>query len=227
MKNTRENPVNRGQEKQELKPAGKQSQRNLQNALTPGTELSRKDISPSSFGKSVPTTTPVLNTKPGNHGLRGLFEGQLKDIYWAEQQLTKTIPHMIEKATSVKLMDALKDHLSKTEMQVSRCENVFQTLNLNPATTRNVAIEGLIREANGLIDSTVAGSVRDAGIICAAQKLDHYKIATYGTLSAIANTLGEPDAARLLNETVKEEREADKELTQVAELSIYPETGIR
>jgi ferritin-like metal-binding protein YciE len=158
-----------------------------------------------------------------SNGLRNLFESQLKDIYWAEKALTKAIPKMIKNATSQELIDALTDHLDVTELQVSRCEEIFTMLGLESKAEKCEAMEGLIKEANEIMESAEEGSVRDAGIICAAQKVEHYEMATYGTLSAFARQLGESRVADLLEQTLKEEKEADVTLTEVAENSVNEE----
>jgi len=156
-------------------------------------------------------------------GLRKLFEDQLKDIYWAEKALTKAIPKMIKKATSEELIDALTEHLEVTKNQVTRVEEVFQTLDKKATAKKCEAMEGLIKEAEEIMDEAEEGLVRDAGIIAAAQKVEHYEIASYGTLAALARTLGETEAADLLTETLEEEKEADETLTEVAETSINEE----
>lgn len=153
-------------------------------------------------------------------GLRELFQDSLKDIYWAEKALTKALPKMIKKATSEELVAALTDHLAVTQEQVSRMEEVFITLGLKPQAKKCEAMEGLIKEASEIMESTEEGVVRDAGIIAAGQKVEHYEIATYGTLCAFAKILGEMDAAELLLQSLNEEKEADEKLSEVAEGSI-------
>lgn len=153
-------------------------------------------------------------------GLRELFQDSLKDIYWAEKALTKALPKMIKKATSEELVAALTDHLAVTQEQVTRMEEVFNTLGLKPQAKKCEAMEGLIKEASEIMESTEEGVVRDAGIIAAGQKVEHYEIATYGTLCAFAKILGEMDAAELLLQSLNEEKEADDKLSEVAEGSI-------
>lgn len=156
-------------------------------------------------------------------GLRELFEDELKDIYWAEKALTKAIPKMIKKASSEELKTALQDHLKVTEGQVERCEKVFEMMDKAARGKKCEAMEGLIKEAEEIMSSTEEGVVRDAGIISAAQKVEHYEIASYGTLCAFAKTLGETAIADLLEKTLEEERDADSTLTEVAESSINEE----
>lgn len=156
-------------------------------------------------------------------GLRELFEDELKDIYWAEKALTKAIPKMIKKATSKDLVAALKDHLKVTEGQVVRCEKVFDMIGKAARGKKCEAMAGLVKEAEEIMSSTEEGVVCDAGIISAAQKVEHYEIASYGTLCAWARTLGEDKVAALLEKTLEEERDADSTLTNVAESSINEE----
>lgn len=153
-------------------------------------------------------------------GLRELFQDSLKDIYWAEKALTKALPKMIQKATSADLIDALTQHLRVTEQQVTRLEEVFNTLGLKAQAKKCAAMEGLIQEGSEIMESTTSGVVRDAGIIAAGQKVEHYEIASYGTLCAFAKILGETEVAELLMETLNEEKEADDKLSEVAEGSI-------
>ena len=149
-------------------------------------------------------------------GLTELFEDGLKDIYWAEKALTKAIPTMIKNATSEELIEALNNHLSETEEQVSRLEKVFELIDKKATAKKCDAMAGLIEEGKGIIEETELGVVRDAGIIAASQKIEHYEIATYGTLRQFAETLGFSEVASLLEETLDEEKGADKKLTEVA-----------
>lgn len=153
-------------------------------------------------------------------GLRELFINELKDIYWAEKALVKAIPKMVKNATSTELVSALEDHLRVTGIHVDRLEQVFEIIEEKSEEKKCPAMEGLIREADEIMKETEEGVVRDAGIISAAQKVEHYEIASYGTLVSFANTLGESDAAQLLEETLNEEKEADRVLTDIAVSSI-------
>jgi len=153
-------------------------------------------------------------------GLRDLFVDELKDIYWAEKALTKAIPKMIKNATSRELVDALTGHLEVTNDQVTRLEKVFYTIGEKAVAKKCEAMTGLIKEAEEIMKATEKGVVRDAGIILAGQKVEHYEIATYGTLSSFAKTLSEFNAASLLEETLNEEKEADEKLSEIAEYSI-------
>jgi ferritin-like metal-binding protein YciE len=153
-------------------------------------------------------------------GLRDLFVDELKDIYWAEKALTKAIPKMIKNATDEELSEALTGHLEVTKNHVTRLEDVFAAIGEKAVAKKCEAMAGLVKEAEEIMESTKEGMVRDAGIISAGQKVEHYEIATYGTLCAFAKTLGEHDAAKMLQETLDEEKEADEKLSQIAESSI-------
>lgn len=148
--------------------------------------------------------------------LMKLFEDELKDIYWAEKALVKAIPKMIKNTTSPELADALKSHLAETEEQVGRIEQVFDSINRKAISKKCEAMEGLIKEAGEIMEACEEGAMRDAGIISAAQKVEHYEIASYGTLRQFAETLGLDAAAELLETTLEEEKAADMKLTEVA-----------
>jgi ferritin-like metal-binding protein YciE len=149
-------------------------------------------------------------------GLRELFIDSLKDIYWAEKALTKALPKMAKNATSESLISTINDHLTVTQEQVMRLEQVFELIGEKASAKKCDAMEGLIKEGESIIEETEEGPVRDAGIIAASQKIEHYEIATYGTLAAFAETLGEGEALALLQQTLAEEKEADTLLTEVA-----------
>ncbi|MBC7774417.1 MAG: ferritin-like domain-containing protein [Phycisphaerae bacterium] len=154
------------------------------------------------------------------HGLHALFVNELRDIYWAENALTKAIPGMIKNATSKELVAALTGHLEETKEQVTRLEEVFSLFNEKVEGKKCEAMAGLIKEAEEIMENTEKGTVRDAGIILAAQKVEHYEIATYGTLLSFAKTLGEDEAADLLQKSLSEEMGADVKLTEIAEAHI-------
>jgi ferritin-like metal-binding protein YciE len=148
--------------------------------------------------------------------LMKLFEEELKDIYWAEKALTKAIPKMIKNATSEKLKEALENHLGDTEEQVKRAEQVFELLGKKAVAKKCDAMDGLIKEAEVIMDECEEGAMCDAGIISAGQKVEHYEIASYGTLRQFAETLGLNEAVELLQTTLDEEKEADEKLTDIA-----------
>ena len=159
----------------------------------------------------------AVKAKPGAaQGLRDFFEDGLKDIYWAEHALTKALPKMAKNATSSKLIHAFEHHLKETEEHVVRLENVFESLGIKAVSKKCDAMAGLLKEADGIMEETELGVVRDAAIIAAAQKVEHYEIATYGTLCAYAATLGESKAVTLLTKTLEEEKKADASLTEIA-----------
>jgi ferritin-like metal-binding protein YciE len=149
-------------------------------------------------------------------GLRELFVASLKDIYWAEKNLVKELPKIAKNATTPALIDAIKEHTTVTQKQVERLEKVFEMIGEKAVAKKCDAMEGLIKEGQSIMEETEVGAVRDAGIIAASQKIEHYEIATYGTLCAFAKTLGEEEVAAILAETLEEEKEADTALTNVA-----------
>ena len=153
-------------------------------------------------------------------GLRMLFVDELKDIYFAEKALTKAIPKMIAKATDQHLVKALTGHLEETKTHVTRLEQVFTSLGEKAEAKTCEAMVGLIKEAEDIMEHTKEGMVRDAGIISAGQKVEHYEIATYGTLCAFAKTLGEDKAVAALQQTLNEEKGADMKLTEIAQYFI-------
>ena len=167
-----------------------------------------------SNGKKLPAKSNAAE------GLKDLFEDELKDIYWAEKALTKAIPKMIKNATSQELIDALEDHLQVTEGHVERCEKVFEIMGKPARAKKCEAMDGLIKEAKEIMESTEVGMVRDAGIISAGQKVEHYEIASYGTLATYAKLLGHKEVLNLLLETLKEEKTCDKDLTKLAKSEI-------
>lgn len=152
--------------------------------------------------------------------LKDFFVDCLKDIYWAENALVNALPKMAQNATSAKLSFAITDHLAVTRNQVARLETIFAGLGVKAEGKKCEAMAGLLKEGDSILEETVPGPVRDAGIIAASQKIEHYEIATYGTLYAFAKTLGENDAAKLLSQTLAEEKEADMLLSDVAYASI-------
>lgn len=153
-------------------------------------------------------------------GLHELFEEELKDILWAEKAILKSMPKMIKNATSQELISALENHVKQTKNQIKRLEQVFEAIGTTVEDKKCESMEGLIKEAEEILAETEIGMVRDAAIISAAQKIEHYEIASYGTLSSFAHTLDEMEAYDLLEETLDEEKETDMLLTEIAESSI-------
>lgn len=170
--------------------------------------------------KENPKNSKSLNAGMQSSQLMKLFEDELKDIYWAEKALTKAIPKMIKNATSSELIDALQNHLEETENQITRVENVFDVIGKKAVAKKCEAMNGLIKEAEEIMKDCEKGSMRDAGIISAGQKVEHYEIASYGTLRQFALTLKLEEAANLLEQTLDEEKTADQKLTEVAESAV-------
>src|SRR5215213_4565314 len=149
--------------------------------------------------------------------LKELFVEELRDIYWAEKHLTKALPKMKKAATSEELAAAFEDHLAVTEKQIERVEKVFELLDMTPRAKKCEAMDGLVKEAQNIIEELPKGSaVIDAGLIIAGQKVEHYEIAAYGSLVQLAKTMGENEIADLLQQTLDEEKEADQMLTELA-----------
>ncbi len=156
--------------------------------------------------------------------LKELFVDELKDIYWAEKHLLKALPKMAKAATSDKLRNAFTDHLEATKGHVTRLEKAFGLLGQKVQAKKCEAMAGLTKEGDGIIEDTEKGTeTRDVGLIMAAQKVEHYEIATYGSLAQLAKTLGNNDVASLMTQTLDEEKEADQLLTSIAENNINVE----
>jgi len=148
--------------------------------------------------------------------LQDLFVHDLKDLYNAEIQLTKALPKMAKAASEPALKEAFQTHLKETEVQIERLEKIFEELEENPKGKKCKAMEGLIEEDKELMEEDADPSVMDAGLIGAAQKVEHYEIAGYGTVRTYAQMLGNEEAARLLQQTLDEEGATDKKLNQLA-----------
>jgi ferritin-like metal-binding protein YciE len=148
--------------------------------------------------------------------LRDLYIGELRDLYNAENQLIKALPKMAAAAKSEKLEAAFEEHLEQTKNHVSRLERIFERLSLNPKGKRCKAMEGLVEEGKEIIEIRPEANVLNAALIAAAQRVEHYEIAGYGCARAFATLLGENEAVELLSETLKEEKETDERLTELA-----------
>ena len=168
--------------------------------------------------KKAPAKLPAK--KDAAKQLGDLFEDSLKDIYWAEKALTKALPKMGKNATSPELKKAIAGHLLETQEQVTRLETIFSSMGKKAVAKKCEAMEGLLKEATGIMEDTTPGPVRDAGIIAASQKVEHYEIATYGTLAAFAKVLGEKDALKNLLKTLEEEKKCDELLTSIADTAL-------
>jgi ferritin-like metal-binding protein YciE len=176
------------------------------------TQTSKKAVLPSNRpatpGKGIPPPENLLD----------LLESSIKDLYWAENHLVKTLPSIQDAAGSTGLRKAVGDHLKITKGHVTRLEKAFALLGKKPMAKKCDAMEGLTMEGEGIINSTAAGSIaRDRGLIMACQKVELYEIASYRGLALLATQLEKPDIAGLLNETLTEELEADQALTVLAE----------
>lgn len=148
--------------------------------------------------------------------LHELFVDELKDIYDAEKQLTKALPKMAKAAESPELRAGFEDHLEITRMQIDRCEEIFKSLGMAARGKTCEGMKGLIEEGQEMMEELETGPTLDAALIASAQKVEHYEIASYGTLATFAEILGLQDAKDLLGQTLDEEKEADEKLTQVA-----------
>ncbi len=149
--------------------------------------------------------------------IEDLFIHDLSDIYSAEKQITRALPKMARATTATELREAFQQHLEETQGQIERLDQLAEvTDGVRIKRMKCHALEGLVEEAQEIIESVEAGPVRDAGLIGAAQKVEHYEIATYGTLHALALKLGYKEAAALLAETLQEEKNTDKKLTAIA-----------
>lgn len=148
--------------------------------------------------------------------LDDLFVSELRDIYHAEKQLLKALPKMVRTTSDNKLQKAFEEHLEETEGQVERLEGIFDELDLAKRGKHCSAMEGLIEEAKEIMDEVKDSAVLDAALITAAQKVEHYEIASYGSLIALGKMLGNKKATKLLEQTLEQERNADKLLTDLA-----------
>lgn len=149
--------------------------------------------------------------------LKDLLIEELQDAYSSETQILEALPAMADAASSPQLKQAFQTHLQETDGQVKRLEQIFQVLQADPAGNTCEATQGLIEEAEEIMDQGLSPEVLDVALIMAAQKVEHYEIASYGSLRTLAETCGMMDVARLLDETLSEEKATDEKLTQLAE----------
>lgn len=186
---------------------------------------SNKSNGSTGTNKSSGNATKATSSKEEQSSmLEELFVDELKDIYWAEKHLVKTLPKMAKAATSEELKRSFTDHLEATKGHVSRLEEAFGLLGEKVQAKKCEAMAGLTKEGEGIIEDTEKGTLtRDVGLIMAAQKVEHYEIATYGSLAQLAKTLGKNDLADLMVQTLEEEKEADELLTSLAENNINVE----
>lgn len=154
---------------------------------------------------------------PGPSNLKDLFVHDLKDVYFAENQISKALPKMAEKATAPALRRSLEDHLRETKEQIKRLDQVFQLCGVEPSGEKCPAIEGIIKEGEEVMMEIEDEETRDAAMIAAAQAVEHYEIARYGTLVSWAGLLGMREAQNLLRDTLEEEKDTDARLNRIAE----------
>ncbi|MEO7992071.1 MAG: DUF892 family protein [Chryseolinea sp.] len=154
--------------------------------------------------------------KSSKETLEDIFEDLLKDIYWAEKHLTKALPKMAKASFNEDLKEAFEAHLEETKLQVSRVEECFSLIKVKPVAKKCEAMEGLVKEGEEAIADHDKSHARDAALIAAAQKAEHYEISAYGTLRTMATVLGKVQCAELLEETKDEEAQADVKLTALA-----------
>lgn len=155
--------------------------------------------------------------------LNELYLDLLRDLYNAEMQLTKVLPKMAEESTNAQLKAAFQSHLRETETHVQRLEKIFEELEEKPSGETCEAMQGLVKEGKEAISAKMPEAIKDAALICAAQKVEHYEIASYGTAAKYAQLLGMNDQAELLKQTLDEEKAADQKLTNLAESTINQE----
>lgn len=151
-----------------------------------------------------------------NEGLRGLYIDELKDLYSAENQLLKALPKMAKAASSDELKQGFEEHLEQTRGHVQRLEKIFESLDESPKGKKCAGMEGLVKEGSEAMEEDFEGALMDAALIGAAQRVEHYEIAAYGTASEFAKILGESEHVTLLEETLQEEKETDEKLTELA-----------
>jgi ferritin-like metal-binding protein YciE len=191
-------------------------------AKSSGAAASAKSSAASAKAAAQPPVSPT-KMEPA---LMELFISELKDIYWAENQLVKALPKMQQSATTPALADAIANHWEQTKGHVTRLDKIFGMLCEQPRAKKCDAMEGLNKEAEAVLEETEAGTAtRDVGIIIASQKVEHYEIAAYGSLAQLARTLGLNDAVAILEQTLAEEKDSDRLLTEIAESGINYEAS--
>jgi len=160
--------------------------------------------------------TQFIGVAMPNQGLKDLYIDELKDLYNAENQLVKALPKLARAAASDELRQGFEEHLEQTKGHVERLEKIFQMLDESPKGKKCKGMEGLIVEGSEVMEQDYEGSLLDAALIGAAQRVEHYEIAGYGTARSFAESLGQTDHVSLLNETLEEEKETDQKLTELA-----------
>ncbi len=149
--------------------------------------------------------------------IEDLFLDELKDLYSAEKQITKALPKMVKASSTPELSSAFQNHLEETKGHVQRLEQIFETLGKRGTGKTCEGMKGVLEEGSEMITEISKGPVRDAGLISAAQRVEHYEMAAYGTVRSLAELLGKPDMVKLLEQTLSEEKAADQKLTDISE----------
>lgn len=174
--------------------------------------------------KTTPTkkvAKKIPAKKDAAKDLLALFKDGLKDLYWAEKALyTKALPKMLKNASKPTLKASISKHMGETKNQIKRLEQCFAALGNKPEAKKCDAVQGLMDEGKSVIEESQPGAVRDAGIIAASQKVEHYEIASYGTLAAFAKVLREKKCLKLLLQTLREEKRCDETLTKIADTAL-------
>ena len=188
------------------------------NGQAKSTNGGKSTQSKSNTNSNKPISEYISEGADDEGALNDLFIDLLKDVYWAEKYLVKKLPDVEEAATTSELKKAVHHHWNITKNQVKKMEKVFQSIGEEPESKKCIAMKGLVEEVEEIISETDEGTLtRDVGLIIAAQKVEHYEIASYGGLAALAKVLGHSEAARLLAQILQEEKEADESLSKIAE----------
>ncbi|PWS29466.1 ferritin-like domain-containing protein [Pedobacter yonginense] len=191
---------------------------NTKTAATKATPAAKAATKSTATTKSTAPKPQNETGKMEDSEFHKFFVDELKDIYWAEKHLSKALPKMKKAATSPELAAAFDKHTAETESHIDTLEQIFSLLEEKAVAKKCDAMAGLLEEANGIIEETEEGTmIRDAGLILAAQKVEHYEIATYGTLKVFAENMGHTEVADLLSQTLENEKATDVALTEIAE----------
>lgn len=183
--------------------------------------MSTKQSNGHSTAHQAPASKMRSSAKASDSRLAEFFHDELKDIYWAENHLVKTLPKMVKAASGKQLKSAFTEHLSVTKEHVTRLDKIFDLLGYKAQSKKCEAMDGITKEGKSIIEDTEDGTAtRDAGLIMAGQKVEHYEIATYGALARVARTLGHDDVVKILESTLADEKKADQSLAELADHSI-------
>lgn len=184
-----------------------------------------KKTTPKSVTTKPKSSQKVTAKKDAAKSLDDLFEDSLKDALWAENAVKDALPKMIKNATSPNLKKALEDHLVETKEHVKTLKEVFKSIKVKAEEEKCDAMQGILDEGEGILEETEPGPVRDAGIIAACQKVEHYEIASYGTMATFAKTLKHKEAKKLIGSILEDEKKADKLLSKLAKTEINLEAN--